>query len=391
MTVEPATDLAGFVERATGWLDDVGREFAARDAHSFSPFTAMPPEEESAFLARSREWQAIKHAAGWSGLSLATELGGQGLGRAEETVFSELEGRIGLPTHVLEVTLGMVLPTLVRWSPHRTAAIAQMVAGRSVWCQLFSEPAAGSDLASIRTSATQTPDGTWRVSGQKVWTSWAHFADRGYLLARTGGTRYHDLTAFEVDMAAPGVTVRRLAQVTGASTFNEVFLDDVELPADAVIGEVGSGWAVAMTTLMNERLAVGAEQLPYSQLRAEAARRGMLDDGVVRAALGDVLVRRRVVEQLRRRMLESVARGGDPGPEGSAGKLFLAESVVATASAVRQVVGRSAAFLDEWSEFALASPGIKIAGGTDEIQKNIIADRILGLPREPSTVAGGTT
>jgi alkylation response protein AidB-like acyl-CoA dehydrogenase len=185
------------------------------------------------------------------------------------------------------------------------------------------------------------------------------------------------------------VSVRRIRQATGASTFNEVFLDQVRLPAHAPIGPVGRGWAVAVTTLMNERLAVGADQIPYDELRAEASRRGRLGEPDIAAGLGAIRARRIVVEALREQMVRSVRRGADPGPEGSAAKLFLAQSVREAARFARRLVGPAILVDDRWSQLALAWPGIKNAGGTDEIQKTIIADRILGLPKEPPIAAGG--
>jgi alkylation response protein AidB-like acyl-CoA dehydrogenase len=370
------------ISEAAPWLREHAPRFALDGPAPLSPFEAVDDATEKAHVELARRWQAHKFEAGWAALSLPPELGGRGLSRADDVVFAGEESRYRVPTHVLEVTTRMVLPTLVQWAPEKRSAIEGIISGRHLWCQLYSEPDAGSDLASLRTRATRTGDGGWSVTGQKVWTSWAHLAERGYLLARTGGDGHRGLTAFELDMAAPGVSVRRIRQATGVSTFNEVFLDDVRLPPEAPIGPVGEGWAVAMTTLMNERLAVGADQIPYDELRAEAARRGLLGRPDVAAGLGAIRARRIIVEQLRHRMLEAVRRGGDPGPEGSAAKLFLAESVFESARFGRQLAGGDVLRDGRWSQFAISWPGIKNAGGTDEIQKTIIADRILGLPRE---------
>jgi len=364
------------------WLRENAPRFEAPGPRPLSPFEVVDEAEESALVALARRWQLHKFEAGWAALSLPPSLGGRGMSRADDVMFTDEESRYHLPTHVLEVTTRMVLPTLVHWSPEKRAAIDGILRGRDLWCQLFSEPEAGSDLAAVRTRATRHDDGTWTVTGQKVWTSWAHLAQRGYLLARTGSDGHGGLTAFELDMATPGVSVRRLRQATGASTFNEVFLDEVRLPADAPIGPVGRGWAVALTTLMNERLAVGADQIPYDDLRAEAARRGLVARPDVAARLGAIRARRIVVEQLRQQMVRSVRRGGDPGPEGSAAKLFLAESVHEAARFARWLVGPDIVVDDRWSQLAIAWPGIKNAGGTDEVQKTVIANRILGLPKE---------
>jgi alkylation response protein AidB-like acyl-CoA dehydrogenase len=368
---------------AAAWLRAHAPSFEPAGPEPLSPFEAVDDASELAVVELARRWQWHKFEAGWAALSLPPALGGRGLSRADDVMFTDEESRYRVPTHVLEVTTRMVLPTLVHWAPEKREAIEGILSGRDVWCQLFSEPDAGSDLAAVRTRATRRDDGTWEVTGQKVWTSWAHLARHGYLLARTGDEGHRGLTAFVLDLAAPGVTVRRLRQATGAATFNEVFLDRVRLPADAPIGPVGQGWAVAVTTLMNERLAVGADQIPYDELRAEAARRGRLREPEVAARLGGIRARKIVVEQLREQMIGAVRRGGDPGPEGSAAKLFLAESVVEAARFARWLIGPDILVDDRWSRFALAWPGIKNAGGTDEVQKTIIANRILGLPKEP--------
>lgn len=369
------------MSEAAEWLGEHAPAFEVPGPVPFSPFEPMSPGEERALVDLGRRWQAHKARHGWAALSLPPSLGGRGLSRAADVRFWDEESRYHLPTHLFEVTTRMVLPTLVHWAPEKTDDIRRLVTGEHLWCQLYSEPDAGSDLAAIRTRADRTSDG-WRVRGQKVWTSWAHLADRGYLLARTGGEGHAGLSAFTIDMRAPGVTVRPIPQATGATTFNEVFLDDVHLPADACLGPPGSGWAVAMTTLMNERLAVGPDQIPYERLRAEAAARGLLDDPEVADALGGVRARRIIVARLRRRILHAVSTGADPGPEGSVAKLSLADGVRAAAATARLIQGSGLAVESPLSRFSLAWPGIKNAGGTDEIQKSILADRVLGLPRE---------
>jgi alkylation response protein AidB-like acyl-CoA dehydrogenase len=365
---------------AAAWLAEHAPAYELPGPEPFSHFDLVTAEEEREQVAAGRRWLAHKAAHGWAAPSLPPGLGGRGLSRADDVAFWDAESRYRLPTYQFEVTTRMVLPTLVHWAPERTGEIGRLVRGEELWCQLFSEPGAGSDLAAIRTRAEPTAGGGWRVTGQKVWTSWAHLADRGYLLARTGGEGHAGLSAFTIDMRAPGVTVRPIVQATGAATFNEVFLDEVA--ADGVLGPPGAGWAVAMTTLMNERLAVGADQVPFARLRDEAAARGLLADPEVAAALGAVRARRVVVEQLRARILDAVRRGEDPGPEGSVAKLFLADSVRAAAEAARLILGPELAVESPLSRFALAWPGIKNAGGTDEIQKTIVADRVLRLPRE---------
>ena len=377
-----ATDDQDAAAAAAVWLREHAPAYELSEPALLSHFDLMTPDEEQALVAGGRRWQAHKAAHGWAAPSLPPALGGRGLSKAADVAFWDAESRYRLPTHQFEVTTRMVLPTLVHWGPEKMDDISRLVRGEELWCQLFSEPGAGSDLAALRTRAQQTGDGGWRVSGQKVWTSWAHLADRGFLLARTGGEGHAGLTAFTIDMRAPGVSVRPIVQATGAATFNEVFLDDVLLPPEAHLGPLGSGWAVAMTTLMNERLAVGADQIPFEQLREEAAVRGVVDDPDVAAGLGEIRARRVVGEQLRQRMLHAVRVGSDPGPEGSVAKLHLADSVHAAAEVARLILGADLALESRWSRFVLSWPGIKNAGGTDEIQKSIVADRVLRLPRE---------
>jgi alkylation response protein AidB-like acyl-CoA dehydrogenase len=367
---------------AAAWLWEHAPAFEVPGPVPYSPFEPMAPQEERALLELGRRWQAHKARHGWAALSLPPALGGRGLSRAADVRFWDEESRYRLPTHLFEVTTRMVLPTLVHWAPEKAGDIGRLVTGEQLWCQLFSEPDAGSDLAALRTRARRTADGGWRVRGQKIWTSWAHLADRGYLLARTGGEGHAGLSAFTIDMRAPGISVRPITQATGATTFNEVFLDDVLLPPDACLGPPGSGWAVAMTTLMNERLAVGPDQIPFAPLREEAEARGLLDDSEVAAALGGVRARRIIVERLRRRIVHAVESGADPGPEGSVAKLYLADGVRAAAEVARLIQGPDLAVESPLSRFSLAWPGIKNAGGTDEIQKSIVADRVLRLPRE---------
>jgi alkylation response protein AidB-like acyl-CoA dehydrogenase len=377
------TAVDGLVAAARDWLARHAPAHELPGPAALSPFEPMPADAERQLVERGRRWQAHKAEHGWAAPSLPVDLGGRGGSRAADVAFWDEESRYRLPTHLFEVTTRMVLPTLVHWAPEKTAEIAGLLRGERLWCQLFSEPECGSDLAALSTRARRRDDGSWVVSGQKVWTSWAHLADRGYLLARTGDGEGHDgLTAFVVDMAAPGVDVRPIVQATGAATFNEVFLDEVVLPPDATIGPPGAGWRVAMTTLMNERLAVGADQIPFAELRDAAIARGRMTDPEVASALGAVRARRRIVEQLRQGILRAVSEGGDPGPEGSVAKLYLADSVRAAAEAARVVLGPGLVLDDPLSRFALAWPGIKNAGGTDEIQKSIVADRVLLLPRE---------
>jgi alkylation response protein AidB-like acyl-CoA dehydrogenase len=216
-----------------------------------------------------------------------------------------------------------------------------------------------------------------------VWTSYAQFADFGYLLARTGEEpRHRGLTAFVVDMRTPGITVEPLRQATGASTFNEVFLDDVVLPESALLGAVGQGWQVAMTTLMNERYALEPSDVPAAPLKALVEQVGAQADPTVRRGTAQTYTYQTILNVLQVRLLTAAAEGREPGPEGSVTKLLTTRGQAAAADTALLALGEEALLDNVWTEFALGSLGLRIGGGTDEILKNIIAERVLGLPRE---------
>jgi alkylation response protein AidB-like acyl-CoA dehydrogenase len=277
----------------------------------------------------------------------------------------------------------------------RRRFVPALQSGDLIACQLFSEPSAGSDLASLMTTARRDGEG-WRVSGQKVWTSGAHFSDIGEIICRTGeGGRHRNLTAFVIDMRAPGVTVRPLVQMTGSAAFNEVFFDDVWVPDTDRLGDVGDGWSVALTTLANERNAIGGEGFGGSGLLnidryiAMVRAFGRDTDPIARQMLADVAIGLRVAKYTRRRAAAGRASGSPPGPEATIDKLALSENVARISRLLATVLGpHVVADTGEWgtyawSEVILGLPGYKIAGGTDEILKNVIGERVLGLPKEP--------
>jgi alkylation response protein AidB-like acyl-CoA dehydrogenase len=282
--------------------------------------------------------------------------------------------------------------------------LARLLRADDIWCQLFSEPGSGSDLAALRTRAVQDQDGSWRVTGQKVWTTNAHLASYGILLARTNPElpKHSGLTMFVIDMREPGVAVRPLRQLTGLARFNEVYLDDVRIPDSERLGAVGDGWQVALTTLMNERLAVGgsgtelvvsADQL----IGAVAARLPTLSAGrqfLARQELGRVLVETLAARYSGYRRLSAVSQGRIPGPEASAGKLSATSAASRATDLGVRLLGDDALYAtspdgeDFWQTAHASVPGMAIAGGTNEILKNIIGERVLGLPREPREAVG---
>ncbi|MBV1949045.1 acyl-CoA dehydrogenase family protein [Streptomyces sp. BV129] len=347
-----------------------------------------------------RRTQALLHDHGYVGVTWPEEYGGQGGTPIQQAIVNQELARASVSGLVNHVGVGMCGPTvLAHGSEEQKARMPRLLRADDIWCQLFSEPGAGSDLAALRTTAVRQEDGAWRVNGQKVWTTFAQHAAYGILLARTdpASAKHRGLTMFVVDMRAPGVTVVPLRQMNGASEFNEVFLDDVVIPDSERLGAVNDGWRVALTTLMNERLAVGGGGTELGLraaplVRHAAARLPNLSAAaqvLARQALGRVLVESLATRYTGYRRLTVIARGDTPGPEASAGKLSAVRAARAGADLGVRLLGEEAVYartLDgdwRWAVAQASVPGIAIAGGTDEILRNILGERILGLPPEP--------
>ncbi len=345
--------------------------------------------------------QAALHDAGLAGITWPAEFGGQGLTGAEQQVFSEEAARFDLPTSPFLIGMGMCGPTLVDLAtPEQKARhLRPLLRGEEIWCQLFSEPGAGSDVASLQTRAVRDGD-SWVLNGQKVWTSGAQWADFGALLARTDPDlpKHRGLTMFIVDMHAPGVTVRPLRDMTGGAPFNEVYFDDVRVPADAVIGEVDAGWQAAVTMLGHERVSIGGsvqrrnEPLGYAKLAELARDRGCANDPAVRGELAQLYAAERALALFNTRLQQEATAGSPPGARGSvaklAGALLLSRAVqtaglISGAEAVAWEDGDARA--DELAVAINAMPASGIAGGTNQVQRTIIGERILGLPKEPGS------
>lgn len=329
-------------------------------------------------------WQRLLYDHGFAGLTWPGDVGGRALPSAYALAWADLEAEYEVPRGYFGVTLEMVGPTLLAvGTPAQRRHCNAILRGDELWCQLFSEPGAGSDLAGVSTKATRTERG-WRINGQKVWTSEARHAQYGYLLARTDPTqaRHRGLTAFVVDMSAPGVDVRPLKQMTGGASFSEVFFDDVDLPADAVLGTVGGGWAVAMTTLGFERFSSFGRSL--GRLVRQAAQLGW-EDVSARERFIDAVIDQRALAAFEAGMHRRLVAGEPPGPEAALAKLATGKVVSTLADAVANRLGsalsKPAAGLDDWRLVMLSAPAFRIAGGTDEIVKTMIAERVLGLPR----------
>ena len=340
--------------------------------------------DREAWRANCVAWQRKLFDNGFAGLTWPREVGGRALSSAHALAWADLESEYDVPRGLFGVTLEMVGPTLLSvGTQHQKRHCEAILRGEEVWCQLFSEPGAGSDLAGVSTKATRTNTG-WRVTGQKVWTSEGRHAQFGYLLARTDPSRarHRGLTAFVVDMSAPGIDVRPLRQMTGGASFSEVFFDDVELPEDAVLGEVDGGWSVAMTTLGFERFSSFGRSL--GRLVRQAVALGW-PDGAVRETFIDTMIDQRALAAFEAGMHQRILAGDSPGPEAALAKLATGAVASRLADAVSNRLGNRLSLpdagLDDWRLVLLSAPAFHIAGGTDEIVKTMIAERVLGLPR----------
>ena len=350
-------------------------------------------------LTIARAWQARKAAARYACITWPVEWGGGGGSAIQQAIFAEEESRSGAPQGYFGIGLGMCMPTLMKFASAEVQRrfIGPALRGEEIWCQLFSEPGAGSDLAGLRTRAARRPGG-WVINGQKVWTTGAHYSDFGLLLARNDidAPKHRGLTMFWVPMRAPGIEIRPIHQMTGRSEFNEVYLSDVEVADDQRIGPIGEGWKVALVTLLNERLEGGKERGPGIEEVLDTARsipraRGTLaDDAAFRQRLAAWYVLAEGLRFTRLRSLTALSRGETPGPEMSIGKLVAAGRLQDLTETMVECEDQFGLISDPhyaWEAGRLQrdllyAPSLRIAGGTDEILKNIIAERVLGLPAD---------
>jgi alkylation response protein AidB-like acyl-CoA dehydrogenase len=351
---------------------------------------------EEGLVPLAKEWQAKKYAAGFAGITMPTEYGGQGLTAMEQVIYNQEEANYLVPRGAYEIGLGMCIPTMLMYATEeqkqRYAPVA--LKGEEIWCQLFSEPAGGSDVANAKTRAVRDGD-DWIINGQKIWTSGAHFSDWGIIVLRTDASvpKHKGLSFFFLDMHSPGIEVRRIKQISGTSNFNEVFFTDVRVPDAQRLGPVGGGWRVALTTLMNERLAVGQVAPPDFDEMFEFARNLELEDGpaiqdsVVREKLADWYVETQGLKLSVFRTMTALSRGEAPGPESSINKIISAnkrQDIANFATDLMEqggvMMGQDSPMAGMFQEAVLSSPSGRIAGGTDEILRNIIAERVLGMP-----------
>lgn len=394
-------DMDTFVRQAREWLATVARPRTERTwgegSDSVAVFENWTAEQERVETDRIRAYEQAKFDAGWGALNWPAEYGGRGLPMAYVLAFRREEATFDVPrrTEMFSVTQQLVVPTIAQWGTpkQRERYVRALLRTDLIACQLFSETEAGSDLAAVRTRAVQGEDGRWTIDGHKIWTSGARVADLGVAVCRTDPdvAKHAGLTVFLVPMDAPGVTVRPIRQMTGGSSFNEVYLDGVVLGDEYRLGPVGQGWKVALTVLAAERLDAGNLGLANADQAVELARNlGRPLDAVERDRVADLITRSYVQRITGMRVAEAIVAGQEPGPEASVGKLLATDTMSTTSEVVRLLLGPELT-VDfgrwgtwAWTEHVLGAPGYRIAGGTDEIQHNILAERVLGLPKERS-------
>ena len=358
-------------------------------------------------VARAKLWQKRKYDAGWACIRWPKEYGGRGASAMQQVIWNQEEAKWpDLPGSVFSIGQGMAAPTLMAWAKERDKRryLPKLASGEEIWCQLFSEPDAGSDLAGLRTKAA--PDGgDWLVNGQKIWTSGAQYSDYGILLARTDpeAPKHQGLTYFFLDMRTPGVEIKPIKQISGDSNFNEVHFANARIPDAQRLGALGQGWEVAISTLMHERAAIGggeteADFRALFRLAQSLSINGRpaIEDASVRAKLADWHCRQAGLKYSAYRSLSALSRGERPGPENSVAKLVGPAMTQDMASFAMDLMELSGALWEEqfspsagrFQATYMGIPGLRIAGGSDEIMANIIAERVLGLPQEPRVDKG---
>ncbi len=344
-----------------------------------------------------KAWQKKKAEGGWACQHWPKEYGGRGSTPIEKVIWQQEEGVYGKLTQPFQIGEGMCGPTVMAWGSeqHKRRYLPKLASGEEIWCQLFSEPAGGSDVAGLRTRAEKQGD-NWIINGQKIWTSGAHYSDYGLLITRTDPNvpKHKGLTMFFLDMKSKGVEVRPIKQANGMQEFNEVYFTDVVIPDSQRLGAVGEGWSVSLTTLMNERMSIGARLATGVPELFEFCSNLMLEDGLaiddpaVRSKLASWAVKSSGLKYTSYRAISALSKGERPGPENSIGKLVSGMMLQDIATYAMDLQGASGALTGtdeettqgQFQQMLLSSPGMRIAGGTDEILRNIIAERVLGLP-----------
>jgi alkylation response protein AidB-like acyl-CoA dehydrogenase len=345
----------------------------------------------------AKAWQKKKADAGWAVPHWPKDYGGRGASPIERVIWQQEEGVFGKLGALFIIGHGMCGPTMMAYAAEdqKRHYLPPLASGENIWCQLFSEPAGGSDVAGLRTRAEKDGD-DWVINGQKIWTSGAHYSDYGILITRTDPTvpKHKGLTMFFLDMKSPGVEVKPIKQANGQAEFNEVYFTDVRIPDAQRLGAVGDGWNVSLTTLMNERMAIGANVATGFPELFELCNNLMLEDGpaiddrAVRSKLASWAVRASGLKYTSFRAISALSRGERPGPENSIGKLVAGAMLQDVATYALDLQGAAgvlsgpddAEAAGKFQAMLLRSPATRVEGGTDEILRNIIAERVLGLP-----------
>ncbi len=396
--------LDAFAQEARSFLDanatrkEADKKFVwGEGSDKVTMFEEKERNREIEDLATACAWRAKKFDAGFGWITGPEAHGGRALPHAYERLWNSLEAQYEVPNqNYFTIGLGMVAPTIVAHGSDaaKDRYLTPMYRGDLVGCQLFSEPGAGSDLASLQTKAERDGD-EWILTGQKVWTSGAQYSDIGEIIARTDPElpKHKGLTGFIVDMRAPGVEIRPLRQMTGGASFNEVFFTEVRVRDDDRLGDVNNGWNVALTTLMNERAAIGAGGGGsgggiYSRIVEMVQVLGLAEDPLVRQELADLLIHNKVANYNNQRAMDKIKAGQLPGPEMSIAKLSGTMNMRRLGDFLSHVLGpKLVADTGEWGTYAwsqliLGTPGMRIAGGSDEVMRNIVGERVLGLPKD---------
>ncbi len=393
MDFEETEEERAFRVEVRAWLDAhaTRRVAGERSDHSYMPGDGSP-EADAAHVGACKEWQRVLYEGGWAGITWPVDAGGRGGPGWQQRIFNEEQSHYSVAVGVFAVGIGMAGPTIIVWGTpeQQERFLPAMLRGDDVWCQLFSEPGAGSDLAGLRTRAERDGD-EWTANGQKVWTSGAHYSDWGLLLVRSDpdAPKHKGITAFLLDMRTPGIDVRPLRQITGASHFNEVFLTDVRIPDSMRVGPLGGGWRVANTMLSNERALIGSGgRVGFRDLVSLAQRCGGSEDPVLRQELARSYTRLQLIKWLGWRARSRKDQG--LGPEASVVKLAASRELEHDGNLVMTLQGAESMLYDDdaiqdgyWQQQFLGQWSSRLGGGTEQIQRNVIGERVLGLPSEP--------
>jgi len=381
-------EQANFRKKCREWLEKNAKPKTGVEKNEFANIN---------YLQAAKDWQKKKYDAGWAMLHWPKEYGGIAASAIERIIWSEEESKFDVPRGIFEIGLGMCGPVMMEYASENQKAryLPPMAEGKEIWCQLFSEPSAGSDVAGLRSKAVQDGD-NWIINGQKVWTSGAHFSDYGILVVRHDANleKHKGMTFFFIDMKSPGIEVKPIKQITGGSSFNEVYFNDVVVPDSQRLGEIGDGWKVAITTLMNERLAVGdangadvEDAFRWAKSQDDLGE-PLINNKSVRSSIADWYCEANGLKNTKLRTMSALSKGETPGPEASITKIVSANKLQDIGNFGMDSLDMSGmlktddleiqSFQNAW----LGAPGLRIAGGTDEILKNIIAERVLGLPQD---------